>query len=122
MPKGYQDSGSVPVAVPVGLPCYGHQSVDFSFRQILSGTTWRSVIFEPIVGSADAFASYVRAEQARWSKILADNKLSAEWGINGLDDCCVNSHSGLIPACFTTVPQRADSLRMKASKSSGMPP
>jgi hypothetical protein len=36
------------------------------------------VIFEPMVGSADAFASYVRAEQARWSKILADNKLSAE--------------------------------------------
>jgi len=34
--------------------------------------------FEPIVGSADAFASYVKAEQARWSKILADNKLSAE--------------------------------------------
>ena len=30
MPKGYQDSGSVPVAVPVGLPCYGHQPVDFS--------------------------------------------------------------------------------------------
>ena len=78
MPKGYQDSGSVPVAVPVGLPCYGHQPVDFSFRQILSGTTWRSVIFEPIVGSADAFAGYVRAEQARWSKIIADDKLSAE--------------------------------------------
>ena len=41
MPKGYQDSGSVPVAVPVGLPCYGHQPVDFSFRQILSGTNVR---------------------------------------------------------------------------------
>ena len=40
MPKGYQDSGSVPVAVPVGLPCYSHQPVDFSFRQILSGATW----------------------------------------------------------------------------------
>ena len=39
-------------------------------------------------------------------EILADNKLSAEWGINGLDDCWVNSHSGLIPACFTTFPQR----------------
>ncbi len=34
------------------------------------------------------------------------------------DTCC---HSGLIPACFTTVLQRADSSRMKASKSSGVP-
>ena len=40
MPESHQDSGSVPVAVPVGLPCYGHQPVDFSFRQILAGTTW----------------------------------------------------------------------------------
>ena len=78
MPKGYQDSGSIPMPITVGLPRYGHQAVDFSLGQILAGTTWRSVIFEPIVGSADAFASYVRAEQARWSKILADNKLSAE--------------------------------------------
>lgn len=34
--------------------------------------------FEPILGSADAFADYVAAEQAKWSKIIADNKLSAE--------------------------------------------
>ena len=41
MPKRHQDGGGVPMPVPVGLPCYGHQPVDFSFRQILSGTTWR---------------------------------------------------------------------------------
>ena len=40
MPESHQDSGSVPVAVPVGLASYGHQPVDFSFRQILAGTTW----------------------------------------------------------------------------------
>ena len=34
--------------------------------------------FEPILGSADAFAGYVRAEQVKWSKIIADNKVSAE--------------------------------------------
>jgi len=34
--------------------------------------------FEPILGSADTFADYVRAEQAKWSKIIAENKLSAE--------------------------------------------
>src|SRR5229473_2679060 len=31
-------------------------------------------------------------------------------------------HSGLIPTCFTTAPQRADSLRMNAPKSSDVPP
>ena len=31
MPKGYQDSGGVPVAVPVGLPRYGHELLDFPF-------------------------------------------------------------------------------------------
>src|SRR5262245_46176118 len=31
-------------------------------------------------------------------------------------------YSGLIWACFTTVPQRADSLRMNVPKSSGVPP
>jgi hypothetical protein len=52
-------------------------------RHILSDPTFQEKFltpnfFEPIVGSADAFASYVKAEQARWSKNLADNKLSAE--------------------------------------------
>src|SRR5262245_4556418 len=31
------------------------------------------------------------------------------------------AHSGLMPACFTTAPQRACSSRMKAPKSSGVP-
>lgn len=52
-------------------------------QRILSDRTFQEKFltpnfFEPIVGSADAFASYVKAEQARWSKNLADNKLSAE--------------------------------------------
>jgi hypothetical protein len=34
--------------------------------------------FEPILGPVDAFAGYVGAEQAKWSKVIADNKLSAE--------------------------------------------
>jgi hypothetical protein len=34
--------------------------------------------FAPILGSADVFAGYVAAEQAKWSRIIADNKLSAE--------------------------------------------
>jgi hypothetical protein len=37
-------------------------------------------------------------------------------------DRVATPYSGLIRACFTTVPQRADSLRMNAPKSSGMPP
>ena len=59
------------------------RNINADVQRILSDPTFEEKFltpsfFEPILGSADAFANYVGAEQARWSKIIADNKLSAE--------------------------------------------
>jgi hypothetical protein len=34
--------------------------------------------FEPILGTVDQFTAYVKAEQAKWGKLIADNKVTAE--------------------------------------------
>jgi len=34
--------------------------------------------YEPILGSADRFAEYVKVEQAKWGKLIAGNKVSAD--------------------------------------------
>jgi tripartite-type tricarboxylate transporter receptor subunit TctC len=34
--------------------------------------------FEPILGSVEQFGDYVKAEQAKWSAIIRDAKLTAE--------------------------------------------
>lgn len=80
---GYQAVSWFGLFAPVGTPASIVRNMNADVQRILSDPTFQEKFltpnfFEPIVGSADAFASYVRAEQARWSKILADNKLSAE--------------------------------------------
>jgi tripartite-type tricarboxylate transporter receptor subunit TctC len=80
---GYQAVSWFGLFAPVGTPASIVRNMNADVQRILADPTFQEKFltpnfFEPIVGSADAFASYVRAEQARWSKILADNKLSAE--------------------------------------------
>jgi hypothetical protein len=59
------------------------RTVNADVQRILSDPTFEEKFlspnfFQPILGSADAFAGYVRAEQAKWGTIITDNKLSAD--------------------------------------------
>ena len=68
---------------PAATPASIVRNVNADVQRILSDPTFQKKFltpnfFEPIFGPADAFAGYVRAEQAKWSKVITDNKLSAE--------------------------------------------
>ena len=80
---GYQAVSWFGLFAPAGTPAEIVRNINADVQRILSDPTFEEKFltpsfFEPILGPADAFAGYVRAEQARWSKIIADNKLSAE--------------------------------------------
>ena len=80
---GYQAVSWFGLFAPAGTPADIVRTVNADVQRILSDPTFREKFltpnfFEPILGSADAFAGYVRAEQTKWSRIIADNKVSAE--------------------------------------------
>ena len=80
---GYQAVSWFGLFAPAGTPAEIVRNINADVQRILSDPMFEEKFltpsfFEPILGPADAFAGYVRAEQARWSKIIADNKLSAE--------------------------------------------
>jgi tripartite-type tricarboxylate transporter receptor subunit TctC len=80
---GYQAVSWFGLFAPAGTPADIVRTVNADVQRILSDPTFQEKFltpnfFEPILGSAAAFAGYVKAEQAKWSKIIADNKLSAE--------------------------------------------
>jgi tripartite-type tricarboxylate transporter receptor subunit TctC len=80
---GYQAISWFGLFAPTGTPASIVRTVNADVQHILSDPTFQEKFltpnfFKPILGSADTFANYVRAEQGKWSKIIAENKLSAE--------------------------------------------
>ena len=80
---GYQAVAWFGLFAPAGTPAEIVRNINADVQRILSDPTFEEKFltpsfFEPILGSADAFAGYVRSEQVKWGKIIADNKLSAE--------------------------------------------
>jgi tripartite-type tricarboxylate transporter receptor subunit TctC len=80
---GYQALSWFGLFAPAGTPADIVRTINADVQRILSDPTFQERFltpnfFQPIPGSADAFAGYLRAEQAKWSRIIADNKLSAE--------------------------------------------
>lgn len=80
---GYRAISWFGLFAPAGTPADIVRKINADVQHILSDPTFQEKFltpsfFEPMVGSAEAFAGYLGAEQAKWSKIIADNKLSAE--------------------------------------------
>ena len=80
---GYQAVSWFGLFAPAETPVDVVRKINADVQRILSDPGFQvqflaPSFFEPILGSADAFAAYLATEQAKWSKIITDNKLSAE--------------------------------------------
>src|SRR5215475_3593344 len=80
---GYQAVSWFGLFAPAGTPADIVRKINADVQHVLGDPTFQEKFltpnfFAPILGSADVFAGYVAAEQAKWSRIIADNKLSAE--------------------------------------------
>src|SRR5215468_956830 len=80
---GYQAVSWFGLFAPAGTPADIVRQVNADVQRVLADPSFQEKFltpnfFAPIVGSADTFAAYVKAEQAKWSKIIADNNLSAD--------------------------------------------
>jgi len=80
---GYQAVSWFGLFAPAGTPADIVRQVNADVQRVLADPGFQEKFltlnfFAPIVGSADTFAAYVKAEQAKWSKIIADNNLSAD--------------------------------------------
>jgi tripartite-type tricarboxylate transporter receptor subunit TctC len=83
---GYQAVSWFGLFAPAGTPAEIVGKINADVQRILTDTSFQEKFltpsfFEPILGSVGAFADYVKAEQGKWSKIIADAKLSAESGV-----------------------------------------
>jgi tripartite-type tricarboxylate transporter receptor subunit TctC len=80
---GYEAVSWFGLFAPTGTPADIIRKINVDVQRILSDPSFQErfltpSFFEPILGPADAFAAYVTAEQGKWSKLIADNKVSAE--------------------------------------------
>ena len=80
---GYQAVSWFGLFAPAGTPGEIVRKVNADVQRILTDASFQEKFltpsfFEPILGSVGVFSDYVKAEQGKWSKIIADAKLSAE--------------------------------------------
>jgi tripartite-type tricarboxylate transporter receptor subunit TctC len=80
---GYEAVSWFGLFAPAGTSTDIIRKINVDVQHTLSDPTFQEKFltpsfFEPILGSADAFAAYVKAEQGKWSKLIADNKVAAE--------------------------------------------
>ncbi len=80
---GYQAVSWFGLFAPAGTPAEIVHSINADVQRILSDSTFQQKFlapsfYEPILGSPDAFADYVKSEQVKWSKLIVDNNVSAD--------------------------------------------
>jgi tripartite-type tricarboxylate transporter receptor subunit TctC len=68
--------------VPAGTPPAVVQRLSDAVNQVLREPEMRerlvALAFEPVGGTPQAFAAYVRAEIAKWGKVVKDGNIKAE--------------------------------------------
>ena len=80
---GYQAVSWFGLFAPAGTPPNILRKINADVQHILVDTTFQEkfltpTFFEPILGSVEEFGDYVKSEQAKWSAIIRDAKLTAE--------------------------------------------
>jgi tripartite-type tricarboxylate transporter receptor subunit TctC len=80
---GYQAASWFGLFAPSGTPSAIVQKVNADVQRVLTDASFQEKFltpsyFEPILGSADEFAAYVKSEQAKWGRIIKDNNVAAE--------------------------------------------
>ncbi len=80
---GYQAVSWFGLFAPAGTPPDIVRKINADVQRILTDASFQEKFltpsfFEPILGSVDQFGDYVKAEQAKWSAIIRDAKLTAE--------------------------------------------
>ena len=80
---GYRAVSWFGLFAPNGTPREIVQKINADVQRTLGDASFQErfltpSFFEPILGSPEQFAGYVRAEQAKWSTIIRDAKLSAD--------------------------------------------
>jgi tripartite-type tricarboxylate transporter receptor subunit TctC len=80
---GYQAVSWFGLFAPAGTPPDIVRKINADVQRILTDASFQEKFltpsfFEPILGSVEQFGDYVKAEQAKWSAIIRDAKLTAE--------------------------------------------
>ena len=80
---GYQAVSWFGLFAPAGTPPEIVRKINADVQRILTDPDFQQkfltpAFFEPILGSVEQFSDYVKAEQAKWGKLIADNKVTAE--------------------------------------------
>jgi tripartite-type tricarboxylate transporter receptor subunit TctC len=79
---GVEDYTWIAMFVPAGTPPAVVQRLSDAVNQVLREPEMRerlvALAFEPVGGTPQAFAAYVRAEIAKWGKVVKDGNIKAE--------------------------------------------
>jgi tripartite-type tricarboxylate transporter receptor subunit TctC len=80
---GYQAVSWFGLFAPAGTPPDIVRKINADVQRILTDASFQEKFltpsfFEPILGSVEQFGDYLKAEQAKWSAIIRDAKLTAE--------------------------------------------
>jgi tripartite-type tricarboxylate transporter receptor subunit TctC len=80
---GYQAVSWFGLFAPAGTPPDIVRKINADVQRILTDASFQEKFltpsfFEPILGSVEQFGDYVKAQQAKWSAIIRDAKLTAE--------------------------------------------
>jgi len=79
---GVEDYTWIALFVPAGTPAPVVQRLSDAVNQVLQAPEMRerlaALAFEPVGGTPQAFAAYVKAEIAKWGKVVRDGNIKAE--------------------------------------------
>ena len=79
---GVEDYTWIGVFLPAGTPPAIVQKLNESINQALQGADLRerldALAFEPVGGTSQQFAAYVKTEIAKWGKVVRDGNIKAE--------------------------------------------
>jgi tripartite-type tricarboxylate transporter receptor subunit TctC len=79
---GVEDYTWIALFVPAGTPAPVVQRLSDAVNQVLQAPEMRerlaALAFEPVGGTPQAFAAYVKAEIAKWGKVVKDGNIKAE--------------------------------------------
>ena len=79
---GVEDYTWIAMFVPAGTPAAVVQRLSDAVNQVLQAPDMRErlvgLAFEPVGGTPQAFAAYVKAEIAKWGKVVKDGNIKSE--------------------------------------------
>jgi tripartite-type tricarboxylate transporter receptor subunit TctC len=79
---GFNDDTWVGVFLPAGTPAAIVQKLNDAINKSLQSADMRerldALAFEPVGGSPQQFSAYVKAETAKWGKVVREGKITAE--------------------------------------------